>query len=216
MLLECKHCEAIVDAKELYTHEYEWELEGYDAESRITLAKCPACNAPLLAGQDNLFGDGWDKPVRVFPARDREFGRAVPKDIARAFTEARTCSRAKAYTATVIMCRKTLECICAVHGVKSSGTPLAVQLRKLKENGTIESRLFEWAEALKTMGNEAAHVVDVVISPEDARDTLEFTEALVEYVFTYRDKFEEFKKRRAKATLPPKEAATGKQKGNGQ
>jgi len=81
------------------------------------------------------------------------------------------------------MCRKTLEGICSVHGVKSSGT-LAAQLKKLKENGTIESRLFEWAEELRTMGNQVAHGVDVVISPEDARDTLEFTEALIEYVFT--------------------------------
>jgi hypothetical protein len=65
------------------------------------------------------------------------------------------------------------------------------------------------------MGNEAAHGVDVVISPEDARDTLECTEALIEYVFTYRDKFEEFKKRRAKATAQPKEAPAEKQKGSG-
>ena len=50
--------------------------------------------------------------------------------------------------------RKTLEGICSAHGVKS-GT-LAAELQKLKEKGIIESRLFEWAEELRTMGNEAA------------------------------------------------------------
>lgn len=49
-------------------------------------------------------------------------------------------------------------------------------------------------------GNEAAHDVNVTISAEDARDILEFTNALLEYVFTFRDKFEEFKKRRANKT----------------
>jgi len=56
----------------------------------------------------------------------------------------------------------------------------------------------------------------IATASQDARDTLEFTEALIEYVFTYRDKFEEFKKRRAKATSPPKEAPAEKQKASGQ
>jgi hypothetical protein len=129
---------------------------------------------------------------------------SVPKPIQQAFTEARTCFRSKAFTAAAIMCRKTLEGICSAHGVRSSGA-LAAQLNKLKENGVIENRLFEWAEELRTMGNEAAHGVEFVVSQEDARDTLEFTEALIEYVFTYRDKFESFKQRRAKAASSKKE-----------
>jgi Domain of unknown function (DUF4145) len=198
MLLECHYCEAMVDAKELAEYEYE------DAfwNSKVTLAKCLVCSAPLLASQDNP-GNGWDKPVRVFPPKERELGGGIPKAIRDAFAEARTCYRTKAFTAAAIMCRKTLEGICSEHGAKSG--PLAAQLKKLKENGTIESRLFEWAEALRTTGNEAAHGVEVVISPQDARDTLEFTEALIEYVFTYRDKFERFKKRRAKAAFSKKE-----------
>jgi hypothetical protein len=46
--------------------------------------------------------------------------------------------------------------------------------------------------------------VDFVASREDAKDTIEFTEALIEYVFTYRHKFDEFMKRRAKAAATPK------------
>ena len=149
----------------------------------------------------------------VFPAGEREFGKVVPKDISRVpLQKLAPAFVPKAYTAAAIMCRKTLEGICSVHGVKSSGT-LAAQLKKLKENGTIENRLFEWAEELRTMGNKAAHGVEVVIASQDACDTLEFTEALIEYVFTYRDKFKAFRKRRAKATSSPKEASAGKQKG---
>jgi len=222
MLLECQHCEAIVDAVEIAHYEYQdWWDPGERApwNTRVTLAKCPVCDEAMLASQDNMPEESgasdWSKPVRVYPPSDRDLGFSVPKAIREAFTEARTCFRAKAYTAAAIMCRKTLEGICSVHGVKSSGT-LAAQLKKLKENGTIENRLFEWAEELRTMGNEAAHGVELVIAPQDARDTLEFTEALLEYVFTYRDKFEEFKKRRAKAKSPSNEAPAEKQKGSGQ
>jgi hypothetical protein len=172
MLLECRHCEARVDAIEIANFD---DGDVFFAR-RYTFAKCPVCKSALLAREFEAGAEGgkvkWGAPERVFPAMDREFGRAVPKEIAQAFAEARTCFRSKTYTAAAIMCRKTLEGICSAHGVKASGS-LAVQLKKLKDNGTIENRLFEWAEALRAMGNEAAHGVELAISAEDARDTLE-------------------------------------------
>ena len=63
----------------------------------------------------------------------------------------------------------------------------------MKEKGIIENRLFEWADALRISGNEAAHGVNSNISSQDAKDILEFTHALLEYVFTFQEKFEEFK-----------------------
>lgn len=80
-------------------------------DSKVILAVCPVCTAPLLATQDD-FTDfpevgSWTLPVRIYPAMNRDFGRAVPEDIARAFKEAPTCFRAEAYTAAAIMCRKT-------------------------------------------------------------------------------------------------------------
>ncbi len=53
---------------------------------------------------------------------------------------------------------------------------------------TSNNRLFEWADALRIAGNEAAHDVKVTTSKEDARDILELTNALLEYVFTFRDR----------------------------
>ena len=74
---------------------------------------------------------------------------------------------------------------------------MAKSLGKLKDQGVIESRLFEWAEELRVSGNKAAHGVDSTVSRQDCEDILEFTEALAQYVFTYRDKFQQFTKRRA-------------------
>ena len=69
----------------------------------------------------------------------------------------------------------------------------------MKERGIIEPRLFEWADALRIAGNETVHDVTVTVSKEDARDMIEFTNALLEYVFTFQDRFEQFKRRRAKS-----------------
>ena len=145
-------------------------------------------------------GHDADSPMRVYPPRDRQLGISVPRSIRTAFDEATVCFKAKAYTASAIMCRKTLEGLCDEHGVKEKN--LSLSLKKLKGVEVIEARIFEWAETLRTLGNEAVHGVSSAISPQDAKDILEFTEALAEYVFTYRDKFESFQKRLDKTKRP--------------
>jgi hypothetical protein len=92
------------------------------------------------------------------------------------------------------MCRKTVEGLCVAHGITSPN--LATSLKMLRDQGIIESRLFEWADALRLSGNEAAHGVALAVPAEDAKDILEFTNALLEYVFTFRDRFAAFQERR--------------------
>lgn len=197
MLLECKDCSALVDASVIATH-----LVPGDPDDTLgwpelwTFAACPRCKRPMLAIQVDS-GDGFadDTPFRRYPPPDQRLGWSVPKQIRKAFSEAVTCYKAKAYTACAIMCRKSLEGMCADHGVREK--TLALSLKKLKDTGVIELRLFEWAEALRQLGNEAAHDVATQTTPDDAKDILEFTEALAEYIFTYRDKFKQFKERRS-------------------
>jgi hypothetical protein len=130
----------------------------------------------------------------LYPRPDNRVNPNLPLPLQAAYKEALACFKSKAFTATAIMCRKTLEGICVEHG--AAGRTLVLSLKELKDKGIIENRLYEWADALRISGNEAAHDVNVTISAEDARDILEFTNALLEYVFTFRDKFEEFKNRR--------------------
>ena len=94
------------------------------------------------------------------------------------------------------MCRKTVEGICSEHGITEGN--LEKSLRKMRDSGTIDSRLFEWADELRLSGNEAAHGVDLTFSRQDAQDILDFARALLEYVFTFKDRFDSFRKRRKK------------------
>lgn len=190
MIIECLNCEAKVDAKEVAHYEQQNE---FDPPAKYTFLKCVNCASPFLILQEN-FGSGWDEPYRIFPPQDKRVNPLLPKPIKSAYEEALACFKAKAFTAVAMMCRKTIEGICNEHGANEK--TLASNLRQLKEKGIIESRLFEWAEALRMFGNEAAHDVNITFSREDAKHILEFTDALLEYVFTFRDKFSEFMKKR--------------------
>ena len=144
-------------------------------------------------------GDIWDTPIVLFPPSDLRVNPNAPVDIQSAFDEACMCYRSQAFTASAIMCRKTLEGICAAHGVE--GRSLADSLRRMKDQGMIDDRLFEWSDLLRVAGNEAAHGVKQSVAQPDAKDILEFTNAILDYMFSYRDRFEEFKKRRAVKVL---------------
>lgn len=197
MLIECKNCEAIVDAKILHSYEYYDPIEVLP--SKYSFLKCPKCASPFLVGQEDYgpaHGDGWSEPYRLYPPQDKQINPLFPKPIRNAYREALASFKSKAFTAATIMCRKTLEGICNAHSIKARN--LASGLQEMKKKGIIENRLFEWAEALRISGNEAAHDVNIEISNQDAKDIIEFTDALLEYVFTFRDKFNEFIKRRSK------------------
>jgi hypothetical protein len=196
MLVECQNCEAIVDGEVIASYDH-YEEES-DMNGKYSFLKCPRCARPFIMLQVDE-GSGWDMPARIYPAIEKGVSPAIPSFIALAYLEAQTCFRAKAYTATAIMCRKTLEGIAEEH--KITVRNLASALKEMRDKGIIESRLYEWADVLRISGNEAAHGVNVSISPQDAKDILEFTKALLEYVFTFQDRFAQFKKRRGNSTI---------------
>jgi hypothetical protein len=191
MIVECKYCEAKVDAKQLFQYQYCRNEE--DPPGKYTFLKCPSCESPFILLQED-FGLGWGTPEQIFPPKDKRMSHSIPEQIQKAFQEAAICYKSKSHTAAAIMCRKALEGICNDHNVKSGN--LAARVKDLKVQGIIDNRLYEWAEALRIFGNEAAHDVNVTVSRRDAKDILEFTEALLEYIYTYRDKFQRFMNRR--------------------
>ena len=92
------------------------------------------------------------------------------------------------------MCRRSLEGLCRSQGVQSGN--LDSKLKKLAEQRVIDARLAEWAHGIRVVGNEAAHDTDTELSKEDAKDALDFTEALLTYVFVLNERFAAFSARR--------------------
>jgi hypothetical protein len=196
MIVECPECQAFVETD--IAGGYEYLRSDESPSGRYLLLKCRRCGKPILANQHNIGnmidGDIWDTPSRLYPAAEIHINPNAPREIRTAYEEAVSCYRARAYTAAAIMCRKTLEGIAAVNGIKERS--LVGALRVMRDQGLIDERLYAWSDALRLAGNEAAHDVGVTVSQEDARDMLDFSNAILDYLFSFRQKFEEFQQRR--------------------
>jgi hypothetical protein len=94
------------------------------------------------------------------------------------------------------MAGRTLECACALQGVKENN--LQRSLAKMKDQGLIDGRLWEWAETLRGVRNAAAHYDGQTTSKQDAEDSLAFSEALLDYLYVLTARFEALKARRQK------------------
>jgi hypothetical protein len=198
MFVECEHCEGTVDGQEIG----HYSSPGEDGESyEYYLVRCPKCEAPILVVRD-VYPDESVSSERLFPPSRSRANPSLPYIVRNAFSEALSCHhRAKAYTASALLCRKTLEAVCAEHQINEKD--LAASIKKMHDTQIIDPRLYDWADTLRLAGNEAAHAVTATISREDSQDMIDFTNALLEYVFSFRDKFEEFKKRRTKSKFGP-------------
>jgi hypothetical protein len=203
--VRCCNCERPIAAgiAGKHTYENEYENEAY----RYLLLICPHCGGPSLARQDGTFEESdytnatytrWGMPRLLYPAQLDQLDPAVPVNIARSYIGARRCfDDAGEYTAAAIMCRRTLEGICA--NFEAKGRDLKSKLDDLKARAIIETRMHEWADhALRALGNDAAHDVDATVSKQDALDALEFTRAIVEYLYVFAVAFQRFKERRTK------------------
>ncbi len=112
--------------------------------------------------------------------------------------EARACFSAKLYTAAAVMVRRTLEGMCIDQGTGKK--QLFAALSDLRDAKKIEGRLFDWAQALRALGNQGAHFSKEAVGREDAQDALELAEALLDYIYVFTAKYDEFQQRRAKSS----------------
>ncbi|MGJ5805994.1 DUF4145 domain-containing protein [Streptomyces europaeiscabiei] len=163
---------------------------------RVRLIECPDCGQAIVISQTED-ADGWSTANQVFPYVRDPLSSSVPVSLRREYEEAVTCYKAKAYTATAVMVRRTLEGVCSDQGVAGDRRQTLVRsLELLKERNLIDPRLFEWAQALRVLGNEGAHFTGRPVAKDDARDALDLAQALLEYLYVLSVKFSEFISRR--------------------
>lgn len=188
--VECGECNKHVSAPTVGTVAT-WNDDDPSITFEVILAKCPACRDAIVAGRSTEQWGDWQRgeyeqtpPRRLWPLPTRELSTDAPEGIRRDFDEAQRCMSVSAHTAAAILARRLLEGIAVDLGAK--GSTLADKLKALRAVGAIDGRLTEWADALRVVGNDAAHRVDAVISHEDAADALSFAEAMADYVYTFR------------------------------
>lgn len=181
-----------------------WNRERTDlvnSPAEYALIQCNECKQASVQVRED-FGEGFDddNPVVVYPA-PRRLSWEVPSPLRREFEEAQTCFSSKAYEATAVMVRRILEGTCKESGIQSR--TLVEGLKKLEEEGHIDSTIAEWANALRLVGNEGAHYTGKQVSRDDAEDALAFAETLLDHIYVLRKRFEEFAERRESARGKP-------------
>ena len=77
---------------------------------------------------------------------------------------------------------------------------MANGLKALRTHKVIDSKLYDWGEALRNERNIGAHAGEDSISWQDARDVLDFAMAISEYVYVLDEKYREYKERKARRT----------------
>jgi hypothetical protein len=197
MIVECSVCDAKVDAKVLAEHLY--PSTEYSEPYKHIFLVCPSCETAIVGGCEEVeIGDGetgWTNPIRLWPDPPSNLDNSLPYAVRRALEDARKCYRAKVFSACAVMCGKAIEAICRE---KTGEKTLQKGLKKLKDKGLIETRLYDWGEALRKERNIGAHATDEMTSAKDAEDVLDFATAFAEYVYVLSEKYETFANRKKK------------------
>lgn len=199
MFIECPNCVINLEVEILSEYSYinpDDPIEG----TNYTFSKCPRCYTPLLIQQIRVYEYGiidWSNPQLLYPTSEFHINPIIPEKLRESLTECIKCYRGKAYTATTIMCRRTVEGFCLLKGVNEK--TLAKSIEKLKIDGIINEQLFEWANELRLIGNEAAHNIEIEFTTIDSRDILDFTIAILDFTYSFKDKFDKFQKRHNRA-----------------
>ena len=198
MIIECPYCESKVDGKVIGEHVSHGEEDPFPFKA--VLLECPVCKQALLGSQE-LYEVGpereeWITGERLWPKPAISNRLLLPGNIGDSLEEAEKCYKARAYSACAVMCGRSLEALCKNYETKSK--TIAGGLREMRERKIIDDRLYEWGEVLRQQRNLGAHATGENISKEDARDILDFANAICDYVFILSEKFERFKKRQEK------------------
>jgi len=199
MVAYCKNCARKVQGDIVGFHKYHDAADG--PPTRVTLVACSRCHHAILIREEEIWEDSWSKPETVYPCEGESPNPELPERLQSVLGEARRCYQAKAYTGTAILCRRAIETLCVEKGIRERN--LASSLAKMQELNLIDGSLIDWADGLRLAGNRAAHDVEAEVLWEDARDLIEFTQALLEYVVVFRERFERYKTRQSRPAAPP-------------
>jgi hypothetical protein len=139
-------------------------------------------------------GYSFDDPNWVFP-RTEDFSGRIPERLRRELAEARDLALSGYNLPVVLICGRVLEGLASAHNINER--TLVRNLERMHQEGFIPAEMLEWAHELRALRNIAAHFSwDDEITAEDADDALALTEAILDYIYVFAERFQAFKDRR--------------------
>lgn len=115
-------------------------------------------SCPNTSCKGLIFTVSENKHVLIcMPAEEIDFETdAIPPSLVQTMAEAIKCHSVGAHRASALMVRRMLEELCEDSG--ATGKNLFERLKSLKSKVTLPEDLFDAMDALKALGNDAAHV----------------------------------------------------------
>ena len=204
----CPECNILVqmnvigESHEKFLNNYGLPLElGQEYTGYVYyISLCVRCKHPFFI-QQKFYGvagefESMTDEITLYPKSTNISLDNLPELIKLSYQDAAKSFSASLFEPCVLMCRKTLEVICKLNNAQ--GNNLFKKLENLKALGLIDQRILDWSHEIRSIGNDAAHDISLVISKEDARDSLDLTEAILLYIFSLNSRFQNFKQRRLK------------------
>ncbi len=200
----CPHCGNCANQRVVHAQQFPMTLEQYrskklvkiyhDAVGAYYTAVCDVCQK-ILVYKDFQLNKGslsFKTAELVWPDYLDIDILCMPESIANVYSEATKVLNASP-DAFVILIRRGLEAICYDRGAK--GNNLYLRLSDLAQKGEIPPRLADYANALRLLGNMAAHSPKQNLNLQDAFLVNDFFKMVVEYVYVALDKLKRFRER---------------------
>lgn len=160
---------------------------------------CGFCNS-VVAGDRGFYDKGNMNRAYVCPNCDRLNyfdivlgqtpgvvpGNAVsslPEQLEVIYNEARRCVSVKAFTASVLACRKLLMHIAVEQGASTGGSFLSY-VEYLAAKGFVPPNGACWVDHIRKKGNEATHEI-VLMTESDAEELISFSEMLLKFIYEF-------------------------------
>lgn len=197
----CTQCNSIVETEVIFKYHKE-EHHNEDLQGGgllVKLSSCIRCKNPFLSeiSYNYIEDHSWESSnIQLYPNTENEAIKNCPEIVILPYQEAIKCFRVHAYDACAIMCRKGIEAICIDKGEEKGN--LVTKLRNLKQKGILEGTLFKWTDELRLIGNDGAHSHEQIVTQQDAKDALDFFDALITYMYHLVSQYDELVNRRNK------------------
>jgi len=135
---------------------------------------CPNCGGPVFFTPDGqqLPSPSFGKPVQN-----------VPHELNELYEEARRCTKERAFTAAVLLCRKMLMNIAVTQGA-NEGLRFIEYVEFLSDEGYVPPNGKHWVDHIRKKGNEATHEI-ALMTEKDAKELITFVEMLLRFIYEF-------------------------------
>jgi hypothetical protein len=193
----CRYCQA--ESAFDYIHCYE-HASNDDCPEEYSLALCRACNNVSLFYREDveLIFDRFQEPAAfhyLWPSEPRYLDFMVPETVGDSYSEAVEAIKAKLPMSAAAMIGRTLEAVCK--DFDSTSKTIYQGLKMMRDEGALSEELYSWANELRVLRNESAHVTDVNVTLDEVNSSMDFLQSLLEIIYKIRPKFTEYSSMRA-------------------